>query len=101
MGHVIHGARKIGLLQPHEKIKRPENIPGFHLTGHDYAHVNGKRRRLHLSSTSKKRIEQIGTDLAVVCEHFGLSMTEALTVALHLTANAIRAGKAVPSVRHA
>lgn len=93
MGHVVNGERHIRLLQPHNKLPR-NKIPGFHLTGHDYAYVNGKRRRLHLSSTNKKRITQIGADIALVCEHYGISMTEALTIALHLAANAVRANRA-------
>jgi len=95
---VENGRSVTRLLQPHVKQDCKKMTVGFHLTGHDYAKVNGKRRRLHLSSTNKKRTAQISDDLTLVCNHFGLSMTESLTVALHIAANAIRKNRAVPDI---
>lgn len=99
MGRIINGGKAIKLYQPHYSIDNSKHYKeryarGLHVMGPDYACVNGKRRRLHLSSTSKWKMGQIGEDLAMVREHLGLTMSEALTVALHLTAQAIRQNRA-------
>lgn len=44
-------------------------------------------------------IDYVQRDLALVRTHFGLNISDSMRVALHLTAEAIRADKALPDVR--
>jgi hypothetical protein len=55
--------------------------------------------KLFVSAGQLPDMAILSQDLAVVREHFGLPTSRAFKLALHLTANAIRADKARPVVR--
>lgn len=58
---------------------------------------NGKQRHL-LNIGRKKDALQVEADLETVREHFGLNLSDAVRVSLHLSANAIRNNRAMPEI---
>jgi hypothetical protein len=91
MGRIVDGGREFSALQHRCGVNRP-SLRGLKIS----TRIEGRKVDLELYSPIK--VKATAADLALVQEHFGLNMSEALNVSLHLTANAIRNNKATPEV---
>lgn len=67
--------------------------------GKNLVSVRGGNKTINIVTNRKARKARIEADLGLIQEHFGgISRSEAARLALSLTANAIRANKALPEV---
>jgi len=60
--------------------------------------IKENKREFPLQVFRKTEIPTVAGDVALVREHFGVNVSDALRISLHLTAQAIRENRALPSV---
>lgn len=87
MGHIVDGGKivRIGGFAQHARQQSRDTKPRIATKAH------GVNLKIH--ANRKELAAQIIADMATVQECFGSSQSEALRLALHLTASAVRAGR--------
>lgn len=86
---VVDNGRRI------ELASRPSKTPG---RWRNRSYASGLSPGADIAVCGPVERAKLEADLALVREHFGLNISRAFRLALHLTANAIRKNRAMPEV---
>ena len=93
MGRIVTGGRSQSVVLHNrdfsKRLPAHKNTTALHLR-----FPKGYEPAMYTVERGGKAGVQVIEDMALVREHYGLNISDALRIALHLTANAIRANKA-------